>query len=285
MKLSNKPINSLKEIHVVWYRQINAGFSQRKSVLEKLMDKEADVAWQLFRALSPDPHAITKSIHTCRWRSNSQIERKVSEQDILDFYIFLFDKLLILAEGKEEKIAALINMFPEMPAKNKESYLQYLKEHIGLIDHSKDFIWNNLRTLIAKHREFPNAFWVLSEEYLEKLDTVLDLYAPTAESGRNLYLFKNMNLLDKIYLEGTIQKKRQIISSIFPEKLCFDEQESRIGRINEAVQLIHTLNKDFSETKSQETGKNLPAPDRVTLLGLMSNHFLKDLQLLASLSS
>jgi hypothetical protein len=42
---------------------------------------------------------------------------------------------------------------------------------------------------------------------------------------------------------------------------------------------------DFSEIKNQKAGKILPAPDRVTLLGLMSNHFLKDLQLLASLSS
>jgi site-specific DNA recombinase len=94
---------------------------------------------------------------------------------------------------------------------------------------------------------------------------------------------QNMTLLDKIYLEGTIQKKRQIISSMFPEKLCFDEKGSRTGRINEVAQLIHTLNKDFSERQNQKAGKTLPAPDRVTLIGLMSNHFLNDLKPLAML--
>ena len=79
---------------------------------------------------------------------------------------------------------------------------------------------------------------------------------------------QNMLRLDITYLEETIQKKRQIISSIFPEKLCFDEKDSRTGRINEAVNLIHKLNMGFSEIQNQKAGKNLPASDRVTPLGL-----------------
>ena len=58
--------------------------------------------------------------------------------------------------------------------------------------------------------------------------------------------------LDKLYLEGSIQKKRQIIGSIFPEKLSFDEIESRTGRINEVVNLIYMLNMGFSEIKSRQ---------------------------------
>jgi hypothetical protein len=62
-----------------------------------------------------------------------------------------------------------------------------------------------------------------------------------------------------------------------------DKSKGRTSRINEVAQLIHTLNKDFSEIQNQKAGKTLPAPDRVTLIGLMSNHFLHDLKLLASL--
>jgi hypothetical protein len=84
---------------------------------------------------------------------------------------------------------------------------------------------------------------------------------------------------------GNYSKKRQIINSIFSEKLCFDEKESRTGRNNEAFNLIHTLNMGFSEIQNQKAGKTLPAPDRVTLIGLTSNNFLSDLKLLASLST
>jgi hypothetical protein len=79
---------------------------------------------------------------------------------------------------------------------------------------------------------------------------------------------QNMDKLNKTYLEGTIYKKRLIINIIFPDKLCFDEKESRTGRINETVNLIHKLNMGFNELQNQKAGKTLPAPDRVTPLGL-----------------
>ena len=93
----------------------------------------------------------------------------------------------------------------------------------------------------------------------------------------------NMTCLDKSYLEGSIQKKRQIIGSIFPEKLSFDKSKGRTGRVNEAVRLIYTLDKGFSEIKKPDSSKKMPEPGEVTLIGLMSNHFLSDLKLLASL--
>ena len=63
--------------------------------------------------------------------------------------------------------------------------------------------------------------------------------------------------LDKLYLESSIQKKRQIIGSIFPEKLSLDENESRIDRINGVVNLIYVLNMGFSETTKSESRQNI----------------------------
>ncbi len=78
----------------------------------------------------------------------------------------------------------------------------------------------------------------------------------------------NMISLDKSYLAGSTKKKRQIIGSIFPEKLCFDKNNSRTGRINEAVRLIYTLDKGFSEIKKPDSGRELPEPGEVIPLGL-----------------
>jgi hypothetical protein len=41
----------------------------------------------------------------------------------------------------------------------------------------------------------------------------------------------------------------------------------------------------LNELQNQKAGKTLPAHDRVTLLGLISKQFLRDLKLLASLSA
>jgi len=71
----------------------------------------------------------------------------------------------------------------------------------------------------------------------------------------------------------------------FPEKLSFDKSKRRTDRVNEAVRLIYTLDKSFSEIKIPDSGRKLPEPGEVSLIGLMSNHFLSDLKLLASLSN
>jgi site-specific DNA recombinase len=62
----------------------------------------------------------------------------------------------------------------------------------------------------------------------------------------------NLSRLDALYVEGTIAQKRQIIGSIYPEKLVFDGFQYRTARLNEAVRLICTLDKSFSEMKNRK---------------------------------
>ena len=51
-----------------------------------------------------------------------------------------------------------------------------------------------------------------------------------------------------------IEKKREVISSIYPEKLSFSETGARTPRINEAVRVIYMLDKAFSENKTGQNG-------------------------------
>ncbi len=61
----------------------------------------------------------------------------------------------------------------------------------------------------------------------------------------------NLYKLVALYEEGTVTQKRQIIGSIYPEKLVFDGFRYRTTRLNEAVRLIYTLDKGFCETKNR----------------------------------
>ena len=48
----------------------------------------------------------------------------------------------------------------------------------------------------------------------------------------------SLSYLDQIYLKSDILGKREIIGSIFPEKLVYDGNGYRTGKINELVALI-----------------------------------------------
>jgi site-specific DNA recombinase len=56
--------------------------------------------------------------------------------------------------------------------------------------------------------------------------------------------------LDKTYLGADIKLKREIIGSIFPEKLIFSENGYRTGRINEVTSFIYQINTDLAKTKN-----------------------------------
>jgi site-specific DNA recombinase len=58
--------------------------------------------------------------------------------------------------------------------------------------------------------------------------------------------------LDIIYMEASVTRKREIIGSIYPEKLCFDGNGYRTARLNEAVRLIYQINNELGTIKNRK---------------------------------
>jgi site-specific DNA recombinase len=51
------------------------------------------------------------------------------------------------------------------------------------------------------------------------------------------------------------QKKRKIISTLFPRKIIFDGNDFRILQLNDAISMICGVVKSFSEMKKETNGK------------------------------
>ncbi len=131
----------------------------------------------------------------------------------------------------------------------------------------------NARNLFADGKMDQRDYCDLKDECQPKINMLEGKLSGFREVENNISgilktAVQNMTCLDKSYMQGSIQKKRQIIGSIFPEKLCFDKTKGRTGRVNEAVQLIYALGKSFSEIKKPDSGRNLHEPGEVTPLGL-----------------
>lgn len=65
-----------------------------------------------------------------------------------------------------------------------------------------------------------------------------------------------MGTLDEVCEKGDNKIKREIIGSIYPEKIVFDGDNFRTARFNEVVQLIYTLGNGFSEKEKGQTEEN-----------------------------
>jgi site-specific DNA recombinase len=79
---------------------------------------------------------------------------------------------------------------------------------------------------------------------------------------------KTLGQLDTLYLNSTTAQRRQLIGSIFPEKLVFDGSFTRTTKVNEAVRLIYTIDKAFSDYKNKGFDFSNPKYHEVIPLGL-----------------
>ena len=61
-----------------------------------------------------------------------------------------------------------------------------------------------------------------------------------------------------IYLKADIFKKREIIGSIFHEKMRFDGTQHRTAKLSGADSLIYLINNEF---KKQKNGAKIPFKD------------------------
>ena len=61
----------------------------------------------------------------------------------------------------------------------------------------------------------------------------------------------SLSNLDQIYLKSDSLGKREIIGSIFPEKLVYDGIGYRTGKINEAAALIYQINNELGNKKNR----------------------------------
>jgi site-specific DNA recombinase len=94
-----------------------------------------------------------------------------------------------------------------------------------------------------------------------------------------------LNNVDIIYRNAGTLKKRELIGSMFPQKLEFDGEHYRTAGINEAVQLIFNLGKAFGEIKMGQTINISGLSHEVIPLVPFSNHFIYDLKKLAQLQA
>ncbi len=131
----------------------------------------------------------------------------------------------------------------------------------------------NGRLLVVDEKMDHHDFRILKEESIQRITELEAKLATTAldEKNYNEMVDKGISNLVRIktqYIEGDSAMKRQIIGSIFPEKLVFDGRQHRTTFVNEAVRLICKLGAGFREIKNRKRFKDLSVSGMVPGTGI-----------------
>ena len=65
-----------------------------------------------------------------------------------------------------------------------------------------------------------------------------------------------------------MERKRQVVGSMFSLKMCFDGVKHRTTRINDGARIMYQINKDLQKKKKRTKGENSSLPAWVRPPGL-----------------
>ena len=192
-KLSNRPDRSLAGIYCPWHPETTSSNEQRLDVLDGIRERHPDVAWELMVSLLPESHGVHFPTSSPRFRDWKPSKIVVTNLQYFEFIEGLVDRLIQDAgddPARWQKLADESNhVSPSARAKIREE----LKKRVdagSLEEEGREALWDGLRKLIARHREFAHADWALPEDEVAPLEEIEQLLAPTGAVERHAWLFE-----------------------------------------------------------------------------------------------
>ena len=135
----------------------------------------------------------------------------------------------------------------------------------------------NARKLLLANEIEPSDYRSIKSDYEKRITGLESKLIELSRESSNIEPLLNkavatLSCLDELYEKADNKAKREIIGSIYPEKLTFDGFHYRTTRLNEAVELIYSLGKGCSEKESGQTESNFDLSTLVPRTGFEPAH-------------
>jgi hypothetical protein len=223
-KLANRPDASLLEIFLPWLPQTTATLEQRLAVLDTLRERAPAVAWNLMVKLLPDRG--TASNHpTPHWRDWApDSPPRVTNAEWFKAGREVAVRMIEDAAQDANRWRDIIKALPRLPLDLSEKVIRGVSE-LKLPNPARAVIADALRTLVSRHRSYPDAGWTLEKERVDRLEELYRLIEPTDVVIRVAWLFCNHPALLngreqdwEAYQEAIEAARQDAVRSVYAER-------------------------------------------------------------------
>lgn len=190
-RLSNRPINSLREIFLSWHPCTNAALDQRVRVLDSLIHQEPGVGWRLIHRLLPRLH--TSAVVTAKPRYR---EAGASEKERLTWGLVfrsnreVVTRALALAGEDGERWVEIVKLFSNFEPALRELTRGALASFLDRASsQARAVVWSALQRELNRHKRFQTAEWSLKENELASYEALLHVAQPSDPIERVAWLF------------------------------------------------------------------------------------------------
>ena len=158
-KLSNRPIESLRNVLVGWVRHTGASVPLKTNVITQICRQLPDVGWRLVLDLWPEHHSFSSPPASPRYRDWLPQSRDVAIPEWIDYIKHLVDLSIRLANDHPGRWADLIEHLGSLPAEERRRLLDALDEFIEkpnlLGAQERLALWESLRRRWRNINAFP----------------------------------------------------------------------------------------------------------------------------------
>src|SRR6266508_1643163 len=191
-KLSNRPAASLRDVFRPWLPQTSAPAETRVMTLDALLQRHRDVTWDLLIALLPEHSAV--GMHTYKplfrdWPGEG--ERTVTYGEFFSMVDAVAERIMHLATKEPTRWIDVIPEFDRLPEVWRRESIAALEamDRDDLDSEALVALWNAIEDFVRKHRQYPDADWSLSEEWLTPLAAIGERLRPPLATELHRWLF------------------------------------------------------------------------------------------------
>ena len=191
-RLSNRPAESLRNIFRPWIPQTSAPAETRIMILDSLLRRHKDVTWDLLIALLPERLEVAMQAYKPLFRDwPGDGEQSITHDEFASMVNAISERIIHLAKQEPAQWIDVIPRFARLPEARRRESVSALEalSHEALNDKALIEIWHAIEEFVRRHRQYPDADWSLTEEWLAPLAAVGERLRPRSATDRHRWLF------------------------------------------------------------------------------------------------
>ena len=187
--VSNRPINSLREIFLSWSPNTGADAAQRNGILAYILNAVPDVAWDLLVNLLPRSHEHSSP-------TKAPVFREFDKTEVLTYAVvwdtqnFVVEQAISRAGTEPSRWTTLIDAMSQFPKDGFERMVAGLEAVLAnSVGEVRFTVWDALQKEVNKHRTYSGTDWAFPEDSLACIDPLLARFAPQRAVEKYIWLF------------------------------------------------------------------------------------------------
>lgn len=191
-QLSNRPLATLTSIFCPWHPGTVASILARLDVLDRIRQRSPTIAWRLLLSLLPDANEILSPTAEPRFHDWKPAEPVVTHSQFVEFVRATVGRLIEDANCDSGRWQRLIDESDRLAPEDRSQIRDELKRQVAagsLGQPGREALWESLRSMIARHREFSDTDWALPPEDLDALEAIKQDLAPQDVVATRAWLF------------------------------------------------------------------------------------------------